>query len=63
VIEPPAIDCIGVGEAFLAIDHDAQLVAGIEVIGCIMRRPPTGGGGHRRRATCAGPRFAIGVGA
>ena len=28
------IDRIGIGEAFLAVDHDAQLVAGIEMIGC-----------------------------
>ena len=36
VMEPPALDRVGVGEAFLAIDHDAQLVAGIEMIGRIV---------------------------
>ena len=30
------IDRIGIGEAFLAVDHDAQLVAGIEMIGRVV---------------------------
>ena len=30
------IDRVGVGQAFLAVDHDAQLVAGIQMIGAIV---------------------------
>ena len=43
------VDRIGVGEAFLAVDHDAQPVAGIEMIGRVVRdRRRLGiGDGHR----------------
>ena len=32
------VDRIGIGEAFLAVDHDAQPVAGIEVMGGIVSK-------------------------
>ena len=42
------IDRIGIGEAFLAIDHDPQFVAGIEPVDGIMgRRHRRGGIDHR----------------
>ena len=42
VIAPLGIDRIGVGETFLAVDHDAQLVAGVETIGGIVLLTGTG---------------------
>ena len=42
------IDRIGVGETFLAIDHDAQLVAGIEPVLLIVSRARRPGINHPR---------------
>ncbi len=48
------IDRIRIGETFLAVDHDAQLVAGIEPIGRIMgRRHWRGRIGNRHRRVSA----------
>ena len=44
------IDGIGIGEAFLAVDHDPQPVAGIEPVGRVISRPACGGIGHRDRS-------------
>ena len=47
------VDRIGVGEAFLAVDHDAQPVAGVEMIGRVVRDRHRLGIGDRDRRSPA----------
>ncbi|MGY3593945.1 hypothetical protein ACVIGB_001994 [Bradyrhizobium sp. USDA 4341] len=50
------IDRVGIGQAFLAIDHDAKLVAGAKIVSLARRLGLGIGHGHRRgRGKCRLP--------